>query len=88
MFTARYGMDLYTVKVSSALCLFSSAWDCYQKDKRAKPGNLANKTVVSEIGEHWVKKYLRYCFISIVDLTVREVVHVAGSEPTEIGVLL
>jgi hypothetical protein len=34
----------------------------YQKDKRAKPGNLQNKNSLSEIGQHWTESTFTWSF--------------------------
>jgi hypothetical protein len=34
----------------------------YQKDKRAKPGNLPESNALSEIGENWIEKYFHFVF--------------------------
>jgi hypothetical protein len=36
----------------------------YQNDKRAKPGNLPESNAFSEIGEHWMEKWLHCLFVS------------------------
>jgi hypothetical protein len=38
----------------------SSTRCSFQKDKRAKPGNLPKSKAVSEIGEHWTEKDLHF----------------------------
>jgi hypothetical protein len=32
----------------------------YQKNKRAKAGNLPKLSALSEIGEHWIEKYFQF----------------------------
>jgi hypothetical protein len=36
----------------------------YQKDKRAKPGNLPKSSFLSEIGQYWTEKYFHVVFVS------------------------
>ena len=41
---------------------YSSTRCCYQKDKRAKFGNLQKSNSLSEIGELWIQKEFRVVF--------------------------
>jgi hypothetical protein len=38
----------------------------YQKDKRAKPGDLRKNKVLSKIAEHWIKRYVHLFIPSMV----------------------
>ena len=50
VFPCQYHSTNAPYSVSSTCCF-------YQKDKRAKPGNLPKKSnALSEIGEHWIEK--------------------------------
>jgi hypothetical protein len=42
---------------------FLSACCSCQNDKSAKPGNLQNDNVVSEIAERWTEKYCQLLFL-------------------------
>jgi hypothetical protein len=50
--------SIYPCQYHSTYSLYSSISTCcsYQKDKRAKPGNLPKSNVLSEIGENCIEK--------------------------------
>ena len=50
--------SVFPCQYHSAVAVYSSesACCCYQKDKRAKPGNLPKSSALSETGERWTKK--------------------------------
>ena len=52
----------------------SSTCDSYQKDKRAKPGDLPKRNVLSEIGKQWVEKYFHFFFARSFNLLVEYVI--------------
>ena len=60
------------VEYHSANAPHSSSSTCcsYQKDKRAKPGDLRKNKVLSKIAEHWIKKYVHLFSPSMVMNTV------------------
>jgi hypothetical protein len=50
----------------SAITPYSSSSTCfsYQKDKRAKPGNLAKGKALLEVGEHCVEMYFHFFLLN------------------------
>ena len=55
-FSASTSVFLCQYHPTNAQYWSSSTCCCYQKDKRAKSGNLAKGNAISEIGEQWIEK--------------------------------
>ena len=46
----------------SAPNLYSSTCCSHQKNKKAKPGNVPKRNVLSDIGEHWIEMHFQFFY--------------------------
>jgi len=53
---------LYQYLSTNAPYSSSSTYRSYQKDKRAKPGNLPKRSALSKIGDHGIEEYFHLIF--------------------------
>ena len=61
-FAPSTSVSLCQYHPTNALHLSSSTYCSYQKDKRARPGNLKKTNVLSKLEEHWIENV---CYFKI-----------------------